>query len=66
MKQDKNLDPETVALLEWCTQVEAELVARGASRREAQQNIEEQADWYTDLFYEGFTPEQAASEALNE
>ena len=40
-------------------------MARGATEREAQQHIEEQADWYTDLFYDGYSPEQAAAEAMH-
>lgn len=66
MKQNKELDPDTLALLEWCAQVETELITRGATRLEAQANIEEQAEWYTDLFYNGYSPEQAAIEALND
>jgi aspartyl/asparaginyl beta-hydroxylase (cupin superfamily) len=66
MAKDKNLDPDTIALLEWCEAVEAAMVARGAPRKDAQQHIEEQAEWFTDQFYEGLTPEQAAAEAMHD
>lgn len=65
MKKEPQLDDDTQALLAWCMQVEQQLIARGATEREAQEHIEEQAEWYTDLFYEGYTPEQAAQEAMN-
>lgn len=65
-KKDKDIDPETRALLEWCAEVEALLVAAGATPREAQEHIEEQAEWYTDQFYDGLTPEEAAKAALND
>ncbi|NYT65980.1 hypothetical protein H0A58_08365 [Alcaligenaceae bacterium] len=58
-------DPDEVALIEWCIQVEGLLVAAGATLGEAQDYIDENAEWFTDLFYEGFTPEEAAKEALN-
>ncbi len=58
-------DPDEVALIEWCIQVEGLLVAAGASLGEAQDYIEEHAEWFTDLFYDGLTPEEAAKEALN-
>ncbi len=58
-------DPDEVALIEWCIEVEGLLVAAGASLEEAQEHIEEQAEWFTDLFYEGLTPEEAAKAALN-
>ncbi len=65
MKKDPQLDPETIALLQWCAEVEEQLVAAGATRQEAQAHLEEHAEWYTDLFYEQYSPEQAAKEALN-
>lgn len=66
MKKKKSApDPDEVALIEWCTEVEGFLVAAGASVREAQDHIEENAEWFTDQFYEGLTPEEAAREALN-
>ncbi|MCQ9617554.1 hypothetical protein L1889_13400 [Paenalcaligenes niemegkensis] len=58
-------DPDEVALIEWCIQVEGLLVAAGATLREAQDYIDENAEWFTDLFYDGLTPEEAAKEALN-
>lgn len=58
-------DPDELALIEWCTEVEGFLVAAGASLREAQDYIEENAEWFTDLFYEGMSAEEAAREALN-
>jgi hypothetical protein len=42
------------------------LVAGGATMAQAQEHIEEQVEWFTDLFYEGLTPEEAAKEALND
>ncbi len=65
-KKSEELDPETRELIEWCIKVEELLVAAGATRRQAQDHIEEQAEWFTDLFYDGLTPEQAAKEALND
>ena len=62
----QELDPDTQALIEWCTEVEGFLVAAGASLREAQGYIEEQAEWFTDQFYEGLTPQEAAKASLNE
>lgn len=62
-KQDE-LDDETLALLAWCEQVEHLLVAAGASVAEAQDYIEEQAEWFTDMFYDGLSPEEAAKQAL--
>ncbi len=58
-------DPDEIALIEWCIEVEGFLVAAGATLREAQDHIDEQAEWFTDQFYEGLTPEEAAKEALN-
>ncbi len=60
----EELDPEEIELIEWCIEVEGFLVAAGASEREAQAYIEEEAEWFTDLFFEGYSPEQAAQEAL--
>ncbi len=65
MSKAPPLDADTLALLAWCQQVEQQLMARGATEREAQQHIEEQADWYIALFYDGYTPEQAAAEAMH-
>ncbi|MFZ6846244.1 hypothetical protein [Undibacterium sp. RuTC16W] len=64
-KKNEELDPDTVALIAWCTEVEGFLVAGGATLDQAQEHIEEEIDWFTDLFFDGLTPEQAAKEALN-
>ena len=66
MTKKQELDPDTLALIEWCTEVEGFLVAAGVSLREAQGYIEEQAEWFTDQFYEGLTPQEAAKASLNE
>ena len=66
MAKKDELDPDTLALIQWCTEVEVFLVAAGANLREAQDYIEEQAEWFTDQFYEGLTPEEAAKASLNE
>lgn len=63
-KKQTEPDPEEVALIEWCIEVEGLLVQAGASVREAQDYIEEEAEWFTDLFFEGLSPEEAAKEAL--
>ena len=65
MGKQNTPDPDEVALIEWCIEVEGLLVAAGAARHEAQDYIEENAEWFTDLFYNGLTPEEAAQEALN-
>jgi len=65
MTKNHTPDPEEQALIEWCIEVEGHLVAAGASQQEAQDYIEEQAEWFTDMFYEGLTPQEAAQEALN-
>lgn len=68
LAKNKNpeLDPDTIALLEWCAEVEVLLVAAGATPAEAQEHIEEQAEWFTDQFFDGLTPEEAAKAALND
>lgn len=65
MKKNSTPDPDEMALIEWCIEVEGFLVAAGATLRQAQDHIEEQAEWFTDQFYNGLTPEEAAKEALN-
>ena len=65
MAKKKALDPETAALIEWCTEVEVFLVAGGATLAQAQEHIEEEVEWFTDQFYDGLTPEEAAKAALN-
>jgi hypothetical protein len=64
MAKKEELDDETMALINWCIEVEKHLVAGGATEEQAQEHIEEQVEWFTDLFYDGLTPEQAAREAL--
>ncbi|RYF53779.1 MAG: hypothetical protein EOO27_25330 [Comamonadaceae bacterium] len=64
MAKKNDIDPETAALIQWCTEVEGFLVAAGATLRQAQDHIDEQAEWFTDQFYEGLTPEEAARQAL--
>jgi hypothetical protein len=64
MAKKEKLDDETMALINWCIEVEHQLVAGGATQAQAQEHIEEQVEWFTDMFYEGLTPEQAAKEAL--
>jgi len=66
MAKKEKLDPETEALIKWCIEVEGHLVAGGATVPQAQEFIEEQVEWLTDLFYEGLTPEEAAKAALND
>jgi len=64
MAKKEELDEETMALINWCIEVEKHLVAGGATVQEAQDHIEEQVEWFTDMFYDDLTPEQAAKEAL--
>jgi len=64
MAKKEEIDEETKAILDWCIEVEGFLVAGGATLEQAQDHIEEQIEWFTDLFYDGLTPEQAAKEAL--
>jgi hypothetical protein len=66
MAKKPELDPETLELIQWCTEVEGFLVAAGATVAQAQDHIEEQAEWFTDQFYDGLTPEEAAKAALND
>ena len=64
MAKKEELDEETMALINWCIEVEKHLVAGGATEAQAQEHIEEQVEWFTDLFYDGLTPQEAAKEAL--
>jgi hypothetical protein len=64
MAKKQELDEETMALINWCIEVETFLVAGGATQAQAQEHIEEQVEWFTDLFFDGLSPEQAAKEAL--
>lgn len=63
-KKNDELDPETMAVIEWCIEVEGFLVAGGATVAQAQEYIEDQIEFLTDQFYDGLTPEEAAKEAL--
>ncbi|WP_295995691.1 hypothetical protein [Rugamonas sp.] len=63
-KKKEELDQETLDLINWCIEVEGFLVIGGATQEQAQEHIEEQVEWFTDQFYDGLTPEQAAKEAL--
>jgi len=66
MAKKKNaVDAETMAIIEWCIKVEGYFINAGATQEEAQQHIEDQVEWFTDMFFDGLTPEQAAKEALN-
>lgn len=65
-KKKPDLDPDTIALLAWCAEVEELLVAAGATRDEAQMHIEEQAEWFTDQFFDGLSAEDAAKAALKD
>jgi hypothetical protein len=64
MAKKEELDEETMAFIQWCIEVEQCLVAGGATVKQAQDHIEEQVEWFTDQFYDGLTPEEAAKEAL--
>ncbi|MCP6313336.1 hypothetical protein NL444_28090, partial [Klebsiella pneumoniae] len=64
MAKKEELDEETLAFIGWLTEVEKFLVAGGATVRQAQDHIEEQVEWFTDQFYDGLSPEEAAKEAL--
>ena len=64
MAKKEQLDPETLALIHWCIEVEGFLVAGGATQAQAQEHIEDEVEWFTDQYYDGLTPEQAAKEAL--
>jgi hypothetical protein len=66
MPKKQELDEETLAIIAWCTEVEQFFVAAGATVAEAQDFIEEEIEWLTDLFYDGLTPEEAAKEALSD
>lgn len=64
MAKKEELDEETMALIKWCIEVEGFLVAGGATLKQAQDHIEEEVEWFTDQFYDGLTPAEAAKEAL--
>ena len=66
MAKKEKLDPETLALIQWCIEVERCLVAGGATVEQAQEFIEEQVEWLTDMFYDGLSAEDAALAALKD
>ena len=63
-RKREKLDPDEAALIQWCMAVEELFVEAGVSRGDAQLHIEEEADWFTDMYYEGFSAEEAAKAAL--
>ena len=63
-KKQQEMDPDEIALIQWCTVVEELFIAAGVPREQAQQYIEDEAEWFTDMFYEGLSPEEAAKAAL--
>lgn len=63
-KKQPEMDPDEIALIQWCTVVEELFIAAGVPREQAQQYIEDEAEWFTDMFYEGLSPEEAAKAAL--
>lgn len=65
-RKNPEVDPDELALIEWCTVVEEIFVAAGVPRDEAQQYIEDEAEWLTDLFYDGLSAEEAAKAALKD
>ncbi len=65
-RKKEEIDPDEMALIEWCTEVEELFVLAGVPRHEAQQYIENEAEWLTDLFYDSLSPEEAAQQALKD
>ncbi|MBX9869880.1 MAG: hypothetical protein K2X63_08790 [Burkholderiaceae bacterium] len=63
-KKKDELDAETMAVIEWCIEVEGFLVAGGATQAQAQEYIEDQIELLTDQFYDQLSPEEAAKQAL--
>jgi len=63
-KKKDMLDSETMALIEWCIEVEGYLVAGGATQEQAQEYIEDQIELLTDQFYDQLSPEEVAKQAL--
>lgn len=63
-RKQQEADPDEIALIKWCTVVEQFFVAAGVPLQEAQQYIEDEAEWFTDMFFDGLTPEEAARAAL--
>lgn len=65
-RKTQEVDPDEVALIEWCMVVEELFVTAGVPRHEAQQYIEDEAEWFTDMFYDGLSAEEAAKQALKD
>ncbi len=65
-KKNEELDEETLAVIQWCIEVEGFLVHGGATQAQAQEFIEEEIEFLTDQFYDGFTPEEVAKIALRD
>ncbi len=65
-KKKEELDEETLALINWCIEVEGFLVKGGATQEQAQEFIEEEVEFLTDQFYEGLSAEEAANIALSD
>lgn len=64
MSKKKSYDPDEEALIQWCIEVEGHLVAGGATLDQAQEYIEEEAEWFTDMYYDGLSPQEAAQQAF--
>jgi hypothetical protein len=64
MAKKEELDEETMALINWCIEVEKHLVAGGATQKQAQEHIEERGRVVHRHVLRWFTPEEAAKEAL--
>ncbi|MFZ6817008.1 hypothetical protein [Undibacterium sp. Ji22W] len=65
-KKNEELDEETMAVINWCIEVEGYLVKGGATQAQAQEFIEEEIEFLTDQFYDGLTPEEASKIALSD
>ncbi|MBI3230121.1 MAG: hypothetical protein HYZ45_08110 [Burkholderiales bacterium] len=65
-KKPETPDEETMAIIQWCIEVETHLVAGGATQEQAQEFIEEQIEELTDQFFDGLTPQEAAQKALDD
>ena len=65
-KKKNTIDAETMAIIEWCIEVESHFITAGATQEEAQEQIEDNVEWFTEMFFDGLTPAQAAKEALND
>lgn len=63
-RKTQDADPDEIALIKWCTVIEQIFVAAGVPLQEARQYIEDEAEWFTDMFFDGFSPEDAARSAL--